>query len=103
VDLPVPNPVERSSNSYFVNRSSEPIVYLNYDNDHERIMRTTGLTSNQVNLMLEVKASRGQRFGQYSTFLRAAGLAETEIETKASTLLSSDPKVSLALIENSEL
>jgi hypothetical protein len=94
VDLPVPNPLESSSNSYFVNRSNEPIVYLNYDNDHERNMRTTGLTSNQINLMLKVKASLGRRFGQYSTFLRAAGLAETEIGAKASTL-SSNPNVSL--------
>ena len=90
----MPNPVERSFNSYFVNRSNEPIVYLNYNNDHERNMRTTSLTSNQVNLILEVKALLGQRFGQYSTFLRAAGLAETEIGTKASTL-SSNPRVSL--------
>ncbi|MFT6894763.1 MAG: hypothetical protein ACI9UV_002609 [Algoriphagus sp.] len=57
-------------------------------------MRTTGLTSNQVDQMLQVRASRGQRFGQYSTFLRAVGLAETEIESKASTL-SSNPRVSL--------
>ncbi|MEB2783087.1 eCIS core domain-containing protein [Algoriphagus persicinus] len=94
VDSPVPNPVERTTESYFVNRSGEPIVYLNYDNDQDRIMRTTGLTRNQVSLMLEIRASRGQRFGQYSTFLRATGLPENEIETRASSL-SSNPRLSL--------
>jgi hypothetical protein len=57
-------------------------------------MRTTGRTINQVDLMLEVKASRSQRFGPHWTFLRTAGLAETEIESEASTL-SSNPKVPL--------
>jgi hypothetical protein len=94
VDLTVTNPVERTNNSYFVSRSGEPIVYLNYDNDHDRIMRTTGLNANQVTLMLEERASRGQQFGQYSTFLRASGLPETDIETRASSL-SSNPRVSL--------
>ncbi len=94
VDLPVQNPVERSTNSYFANRFGELIVYLNYDNDHERIIRTTGPTNNQVDLMLQVTASREQRFGQYLTFLRAVGLAETKIESKASTL-SSNQRISL--------
>ncbi|SFA75432.1 eCIS core domain-containing protein [Algoriphagus aquimarinus] len=94
VDLPVANPVERTPSSYYVSRSGEPIVYLNHDNDQDRIIRTTGLTSNQVTLMLQVRASRGQRFGQYSTFLRAAGIPEAEIETRASSL-SSNPRISL--------
>ena len=94
VDLPVQNPVERTASSYHVSRTGEPIVYLNYDNDHDRIRQTTGLTADQVTLMLTVRTSRGQRFGQYATFLRAAGLPETDIETRASAL-SSNPRVSL--------
>jgi hypothetical protein len=87
--------VERTVDDYFVSTTGEPIVYLNFDNDADRIRQTTGLTENQVTLMLDVRASRGgQRFGQYASFLRAAGVPEIEIETKAGGL-KSNPRVSL--------
>jgi hypothetical protein len=86
--------VKRTTDSYFVSTTGEPIVYLNFDNDADHIRQTTGLTANQVTLMLDIRASRGQRFGQYASFLRAAGLPETDIETRASSL-SSNPRVSL--------
>jgi hypothetical protein len=86
--------VKRTTDSYFVSTTGEPIVYLNFDNDADHIRQTTGLTANQVTLMLDIRASRGQRFGQYASFLRAAGVQEIEIETKAGGL-NSNPRVSL--------
>lgn len=38
--------------------------------------------------MIQSRSSRGQRFGQYAKFIRAAGYLETEVETKPNELAS---------------
>jgi hypothetical protein len=91
----VDNPVERSLTSYFLSDGGvQTKVYLNEETDVSKIREVTGLTSAQVNKMIQSRTSRGQRFGQYATFLRSAEYPETEIESKASEL-ASNSRVSL--------